>query len=68
MRKIAPLTFCCLFLFLGNAAFSAEEPETGETWTVPTEEQLRNDLQGWLDVFVADQSLRDQILASWPTG
>ena len=68
MRSIAPLAFFLLFSFPFSMSFSTSEPKTGEVWTVPTEEQLRTDLQGYLDAFVGDRNLRDQILESWPTG
>jgi len=70
MRKTAPFAVPLFFLFAWNISFAAAdvEPDAGKIWTVPTEEQLRADLQGYLDTFVADQVLRDQILESWPNG
>ena len=68
MRSLLPLTLSLLFFLTWNtpAASQDMEPETGTIWTVPTQPQLRADLQGYLDVFVGDQTLQAQILELWP--
>ena len=65
MRSLAPLTFSLLLLFPWWIK-AASDPEI--LWTVPKEEQLRADVQGYLAAFVSDPALRDQIMESWPVG
>jgi len=68
MRSFLPLTLFLLFLLpWGTLAASQEEGlETGIIWTIPPQEQLRVDLQEYLDVFVGDSVLRARVMEFWP--
>ena len=72
-NPIVPLCFLvsllcgCGFVFSAEQAENAEKPEEPKiVWTVPTPQQLREDLVRWFDSVALDQGLRDQVLKSWP--
>jgi len=64
MRSIAPLVFSLLLLFPLMSLAAESAPEI--LWTVPTAQQLRADLQGYLETFAIEQDIRDRIVQFWP--
>ncbi len=76
MRVLSPLRFKGLALTIVLACspcvFCAEESGTAKVseaelvWTVPTTEQLREDLVRWFDTAALDPTVKANLLAPWP--